>query len=62
MYGVPPAGARWPAVGAPLERGVRPHAKGRAQEVSCALNALNAAAAPVRDLYRECANTKHEDC
>ena len=25
MYGVPPARAWWPAVGAPLERGVRPH-------------------------------------
>jgi hypothetical protein len=25
MYRVPPARAWWPAVGAPLERGVRPH-------------------------------------
>jgi hypothetical protein len=25
MYGVPPDRAWWPAVGAPLERGVRPH-------------------------------------
>lgn len=25
IYGVPPARARWPAVGAPLERGVRRH-------------------------------------
>ena len=25
MYTVPPARAWWPAVGAPLERGVRPH-------------------------------------
>ena len=25
MYRVPQAGPRWPAVGAPLERGVRPH-------------------------------------
>ncbi len=25
MYRVPPAGPWWPAVGAPLERGVRPH-------------------------------------
>ena len=25
MYRVPPAGRWWPAVGAPLERGVRPH-------------------------------------
>jgi len=25
MYRVPPARARWPAVGAPLERGVRRH-------------------------------------
>jgi hypothetical protein len=26
MYRVPPDWAWWPAVGAPLERGVRPHA------------------------------------
>jgi hypothetical protein len=28
MYRVPPARAWWPAVGAPLERGVRPHSAG----------------------------------
>jgi hypothetical protein len=28
MYRVPPARARWHAVGAPLERGVRPHCVG----------------------------------
>ena len=27
MYRVPPARAWWPAVGAPLERGVRPHSR-----------------------------------
>ena len=29
MYRVPPDRAWWPAVGAPLERGVRPHCAGR---------------------------------
>ena len=27
MYRVPPGRAWWPAVGAPLERGVRPHCR-----------------------------------
>lgn len=33
MYTVPPARAWWPAVGAPLERGVRPHSRPHWQAV-----------------------------
>ena len=33
MYSVPPARAWWPAVGAPLERGVRRHCAGAALEI-----------------------------
>ena len=37
MYRVPPARARWPAVGAPLERGVRPHSLSLGWKISIGL-------------------------
>ena len=46
MYRVPPDRAWWPAVGAPLERGVRPHSRCQVLAAEAADAAGTGAAAP----------------
>ena len=52
MYRVPPAWAWWPAGGAPLDRGVRPHSAPRLRTHECAATQQRSSERPARQLLR----------